>query len=388
VTAGPPLRIAVVGLTHPFRGGISHYTTLLYRSLALKHDVRFYALYRQYPKLLFPGKTQYDESEASIEVPHEACIDSINPFTWFLTARRIMRYKPDLILFSWWHPFFAPAFGTIAHVAWRFGRIPSCYLCHNAIPHERSIFDKLLLRYAFSSGRVFITHSRQDHDDLQGFRPGAIVHRNPHPTYDVFASSDRLPGPAAKDRLGLTGKKVLLFFGFIREYKGLAHLLDAVARLDPDQGYHLAIVGEFYDDKDRYRDRLDVLRKRGQLTLVDRYIPNEEVSVYFSAADLVIVPYLTATQSGVIQIAYGFGKPVIATRVGGIPEVVCDGKPGYLGPPADAAALAEATRRYFESGRQDEFREAITAENDKYSWDRMVETVEAVHAEMNASAGS
>ena len=128
------LKIALVGLTYPFRGGISHYTTLLYRSLADKHDVRFYALYRQYPKLLFPGKTQYDESAVPFEVPHEACIDSINPFTWLLTARRIMRFKPDLILFSWWHPFFAPAFGTIAHVAWIFGRIPSCYLCHNAIP--------------------------------------------------------------------------------------------------------------------------------------------------------------------------------------------------------------------------------------------------------------
>ena len=167
MAAEDQLKIAVVGLTHPFRGGISHYTTLLFRSLQGKHDVRFYALYRQYPSFLFPGKTQYDESSSSLSVPHEACIDSINPFTWLMTARRIVRYKPDLILFSWWHPFFAPAFGTIAHLSRLFGRIPSCFLCHNAVPHEQTIFDRLLLRYAFSAGDVFIAHSRQDYDDLK-----------------------------------------------------------------------------------------------------------------------------------------------------------------------------------------------------------------------------
>lgn len=377
------LKIALVGLTYPFRGGIAHYTTLLCRALRERHDVRFFALYRQYPSLLFPGKTQMDESDDSFNIDHEATIDSINPVSWFRTASRIVDQRPDLIVVSWWHPFFAPAFGTIARLARRKG-IPTCYLCHNAVPHERSAIDKALLQYAFSAAPVFITHSKQDHDDLKALKPDAIVHQNPHPTYDVFATDEPLTPDEAKRRIGLAGKRLLLFFGFVREYKGLAHLLDAVRRLGADEGYHLAIVGEFYDDKSKYQSALEELTSRGQITLVDRYVPNEEVAVYFTAADLVMVPYLSATQSGVIQIAYAFLKPVIATTVGGIPEVVTDGRTGYLVPPADADALASAAQRYFAEDRREQFEREIVEENEKYSWDRMVETIERACAELNA----
>jgi glycosyltransferase involved in cell wall biosynthesis len=372
------LRIALVGLTHPFRGGISHYTTLLCRALQARHDVRFYALYRQYPRLFFPGKTQIDRSDASFKVPHLACIDSINPYTWVATAVRIARYRPDIILYSWWHPFFAPSFGTIAHLARLFGGIPSCYLCHNAFPHESTAIDRMLLRYAFSAPRVFITHSRQDFEDVKAVRPGAIVRQNPHPTYEVFAADQALPPDAAKAKLGLQGKRVLLFFGFVRAYKGLDVLLESMEQLAPADGYHLLVVGEFYEDRVKYREQLAALREREQITLVDRYVPNEEVPLYFSAADVVTVPYLSATQSGVIQIAYAFLKPVVATNVGGIPEVVDDGRTGYLVPPGDPHALAAAVQRCFEPANRDRFEGAITQENEKYSWERMVETVESV----------
>ena len=370
------LRIALVGLTHPFRGGISHYTTLLCRALAKQHDVRFFALSRQYPGFLFPGKTQIDESETVFQVPHEATIDSINPFTWIRTAFRIARYKPDLVLYSWWNPFFAPAFGTIARLARWFGGARSCFICHNAIPHERSALDRLLLWYAFSGADAFIAHSQQDADDLRSFRPNATVHQNPHPTYVIFAPENSPSTEEAKRERGLEGKRVLLFFGFVREYKGLNYLLDAMEQLGPDEDYHLVIVGEFYDDPENYRAALQRLNARGQLTLVDRYVPNEEVPAYFLASDLVMVPYISATQSGVIQIAYGFLKPVVATRVGGIPEVVTDGTTGYLVPPGDAEALASAVRDYFASGKQESFRQGIAAENDRYSWGRMIETIE------------
>jgi glycosyltransferase involved in cell wall biosynthesis len=372
------LKIALVGLTYPFRGGISHYTTLLCRALRATHEVRFYALSRQYPGLLFPGETQIDRSNVSLRVSHRACIDSINPYTWVATAVRIARYRPDVILYSWWHPFFAPSFGTIARLARWLGGVPSCYLCHNALPHESSRLDRLLLRYVFSSGRAFITHSRQDCEDLERLRPGATVYRNPHPTYGVFASDQALETPAAKEKLGLREKRVLLFFGFVRAYKGLDILLEAMEGLGPEQGYHLVIVGEFYEDPEKYRSRLDALRERGQLTLVDRYVANEEVPLFFSAADVVMVPYLSATQSGVIQIAYAFLKPVVATAVGGIPDVVTDGRTGHLVPPGDPRAMAEAVRRCFEGGDAAGFEESIRRENEKYSWERMVETVERV----------
>jgi glycosyltransferase involved in cell wall biosynthesis len=382
--SGPAqLNLALVGVTHPFRGGISHYSTLLCRALRERHTVRFYSLYRQYPALFFPGRSQIDESAAALAVDHEPTIDSCNPYTWLRTARRIIRQRPDLLVISWWHPFFAPAFGTIAHLARRAG-IPSCFLCHNAVPHERSPVDRALLRYAFSAARVFIVHSRQDHDDLLELRPRATVLHHPHPSYAVFAGADTVPETEAKRRLQLTGKRVLLFFGFVREYKGLDVLLEAVQQLDPAEGHHLLVVGEFYDDRARYRAALDNLTQRGQLTLVDRYVPNEEIGLYFAAADLVAVPYLSATQSGVIQIAYGFGKPVVATAVGGIPEVVAEGRTGYLVPAGDAAAIANAVRRYFTEGDPEEFRREIAAENRRYSWDAMVDTVERAHAATGA----
>lgn len=372
------IRIALIGVTYPFRGGISHYTTLLCRALRQEHTVRFFALKRQYPKLLFPGKTQKDNSRAALRVAHEASLDSINPLSWLATFNKIRRFKPDFLLISWWHPFFALSFGTLTHLAKWFGRIPSCFLCHNIFPHERSRIDRLLLQYAFSSGDAFITHSQADCDQVQKIRPPALVHMNPHPTYQIFASGNSLNEEQAKTKLGLTGKKVLLFFGFIREYKGLKYLLDAMALLKPEEGYHLLIAGEFYDDPAQYHAGLACLMRKEQLTLRDRYIPNEDIPLYFSAADLIVAPYVSGTQSGVVQIAYAFSKPVIATAVGGFSESVFDGQTGYLVPPADARAIAMAVRRYFESDEKEKFKHRIAQEREISSWDRMVGTIENI----------
>lgn len=372
------MRIALVGITYPFRGGISHYTSLLCRKLRQKNEVCFFALKRQYPKFLFPGKSQKDPSKFFFSVSHDACLDSINPLTWFITYNKIRRFKPDLILFSWWHPFFAPSFGSIAFLCKLFGQIPSCYICHNVIPHEHSFLDKLLLHFVFSSGNAFITHSLQDHDDLLKIRPHATVYRSPHPSYEIFIGKNEINEVDSKKRLGLSGKKVLLFFGYIREYKGLEFLLRAMELLTPEDGYHLLVVGEFYDDKAKDRTIMDKLLKKNQLTLVDEYVPNKDVPNYFSASDIIVIPYIRATQSGVIQIAYSFLKPVIATRVGGIPEVVIDGQTGYLVPPADAEAIAAAVQRYFNLNQKDQLRQNIIKENEKYSWNHMVKIIEEI----------
>jgi len=381
------MKIALVGLTHPFRGGIAHYTTLLCRALRRRHEVRFFSLTRQYPRLLFPGKTQRDESDAPVRTENEPCLDSIQPLTWLGTARRIRCFAPDLILFSWWNPFFAPSFGSVARLArWR-GRIPSCFLCHNVIPHEPSLIDRGLLRYAFSAGDAFITHSEEDGRQLRLLRPRAAVFTSPHPTYDAFVGESAPPSDEARAGLGLAGKKVLLFFGYVRPYKGLDTLLQAMNRLSPDEGYHLLVVGEFYEDRSKYREALDRLEQRGQLTLIDRYVANEELPGYFAAADLVMVPYLSATQSGIVQMAYAFGKPVVATRVGGLPEAVLDGETGFLVPAADAGAIAAAVQGFFEAGDRQRFERRIAAESGRYSWDRMVETVERVGRELSSSGG-
>lgn len=377
------MRIALVGLTHPFRGGISHYTTLLCRALRDHHDVRFFSLSRQYPRLLFPGKTQIDHSDVPFEIENEPLLDSINPLTWITTAQAIRKCGPDLVLFSWWHPFFAPAFGSVARMV---GDAPCCYLCHNVLPHESSFVDRLLLRYVFSSGTAFITHSIEDANNLKHFAPMAPVRRNPHPSYGAFAT-DQIPDAAdAKRKLGLADRRLLLFFGFIRPYKGLDVLLDAILLLPPEEGYHLMVVGEFYEDASKYKDALDALKARDQLTLVDHYVPNEEIPDYFAASDLVVAPYLSATQSGIVQMAYGFRKPVIATRVGGLPEVVADGRTGYLVPPSDPEAIAAAARRFFEQDHQQGFSDNIDRERESYSWERMVETITSLTRDLGPAS--
>ena len=239
------------------------------------------------------------------------------------------------------------------------------------------------MRYAYSGATAFIAHSKEDRDNLLRLRPGVPVQLNPHPTYDVFTSGETPSGDEAKASLGLSGKRVLLFFGFIRQYKGLQYLIEALSLLDPADGYHLLIVGEFYEDRKKYSDGLARLERQGQLTLVDSYVPNEDLPRYFAASDLVVAPYLSATQSGVIQIAYAFERPVIATTVGGLPETVIDGKTGYLVPPASAQAIAESAHDYFSEADHAAFRKDILEESRKYSWDRMIDTIESVHADLS-----
>ncbi|MEK8022635.1 MAG: glycosyltransferase [Candidatus Hydrogenedentota bacterium] len=371
------VRIALLGVTHPFRGGIAHYTTLLCRHLRKKHDVTFISLSRQYPGLLFPGVTQQDHSGEEISEDHDACLDSLNPATWFRAYRRIRAFAPELLVISWWHPFFAPSFGTVARLAHRFAGIPCLFLCHNVRPHEDSVLDRALLKYAWSRDAGFIVHSQRDRAELLALMPDARVLVSPHPTYETFGDRGVMTRDEARRTLAMERRRVVLFFGFIRAYKGLEFLLEAVLQLPLQDDYHLLVVGEWYEGREAYGDQMARLSARGQLTIVDRYVANEEVPLYFQAADLVVVPYVSASQSGVVQIAYGFGKPVVGTTVGGLPEAIRDGKTGFLVPPCDPPALAGAIRRYFEAEDPESFRKEIAADRDRYSWDRMVEAIES-----------
>ena len=374
-----------MGIAYPFRGGISLYTTLLCKALQGKHNVRLFTLKRQYPKLFFPGKDQLDNSKTVCAVPNDPCIDSINPVSWFLTFKKIRKFNPDFILFSFWHPFFTPSYFTVAYLAKRVTNIAICYLCHNVLPHEQSLVDYLLVRCLFSTGDAFITHSQQDYNKVIKLCPQAKIYKSPHPTYQIFTTYNKIAEDDAKCKLGIAGKRVLLFFGFIRKYKGLKYLLDAMKLLESGQGYHLLLVGEFYDSKSQYQKSIDSLVKMKQLTIVDRYVPNEDVPLYFSAADLVVTPYVSASQSGVVQIAYGFLKPVIATTVGGLPDVVIDGQTGYLVPPCDASAIARATRRFFDQNEGKKFKQNLLLERKKFSWNKMVMIIEEMGTYINQS---
>ncbi|MBN2498633.1 MAG: glycosyltransferase [Deltaproteobacteria bacterium] len=378
------LRIALLGLSHPFRGGIAHYTTLLCRALRMRFGVDFYTLSRQYPELLFPGRSQLDASCLALTEPHRACIDSLDPRTWLATGLRIRAQKPDLLLVSWWQPYLAPSFGSIAHLA-RLGGVPVCFLCHNVQPHEPGVLDRLLLAYAYAAAQSFVVHAESDRAALARLRPQTPVHVSPHP---VYADLD-WPRPGreeARAALGLPADaRVLLFFGFVRAYKGLGHLLESVRRLDPRAGYKLVVAGEFYEPRSRYAAGLNALEDSGQLLLLDRYIPNEELPALFAASDLVLAPYLSATGSGAVQLAYAFDRPVLASAVGGLPDVVQDGHTGYLVPPGDPAALVAAIERHF-SERPD-LGPGIAELRDRCSWAGMVDCIEATARELNRRSG-
>jgi glycosyltransferase involved in cell wall biosynthesis len=374
------VKIGLVGPTFPYRGGISHYTTLLARELAGGHEVFVENFRRLYPELLFPGRTQLDESGNPLEVPSRRILDSLLPWTWSAAGRDAARERPDLVVFQWWHPFFALAYRGVIRGLARSSRAAVLFLCHNVLPHEATRLDRLLLSAAFARPHGFLVHSAEDRDHLLAFRPGAPVRVAPHPTYDVFARGAP-PRAEARRRLGLSGD-VLLFFGYVRAYKGLRHLIEALPGILERRKVTLLVVGEFYEKKEPYLERVRRLGVAESVIFVDRYVPNEEVGLYFAAADLVVQPYVTATQSGITQIAFGFGRPVVVTRVGGLPDVVEDGKTGFLVPPEDPGAVRDAVLRFFDEGLGPAMEEAVASGSERFSWNRLADSLLDLHGEV------
>ena len=365
------MKVCLVGPAYPYRGGIAHFTSLLAKEFAGSHDVHIINFKRLYPDFLFPGKTQFDESGSPLEVASERIIDSLNPFSFLAAARAIARRRPDLVVFQWWHPFFAFAYSTASFFLKRFCKTRVVFLCHNVLPHEASVFDRLLIKIGFSQADAFLVQSREDRDNLERIKRRPRVDLHPHPIYDVFKRGETTR-EQARERLGVEGP-MLLFFGYIRPYKGLKILLEAFAGVLSRRPARLFVVGEFYEDKTPYLQLIDQLSLGGQVSLVDRYVPNEEVELYFAACDLVVLPYLSATQSGIVQIAFGFDKPVVVTAVGGLPDVVDHGETGFVVPPGCPDALAEAVIEFFEQGRAADFTGKIRIAKERFSWARCIE---------------
>lgn len=368
------MKFVLVGTAYPHRGGIAHYVALLSQSLQeAGHEVKVVSFSRQYPSLLFPGKTQDDSGDESIRVDSERLIDTINPFSWFKAGSRIRDYKPDLVVYKYWMPFFAPAYGTMARKIKSAG-IKNCFLLDNVIPHERRPGDIALTKYALKPIDSFIAQSNVVAKDLLSLRPEAKYKEVPHPVYSIFPTG--VKSEEAKQRLGVKAKEVALFFGFIRAYKGLANLLKAVAEIPKERDFQLLIGGEFYEDDKPYRDLIQNLGIEDRIVFHDRYIPNEEVGDFFAAANVVVLPYNSATQSGIIQIAFNYDKPVITTDVGGLPEVVRDGELGRVVPPEAPSVLAKTIESYFDQNEEALFTPRVAEEKKKYSWARLVEALE------------
>ncbi|MCK5145112.1 glycosyltransferase [bacterium] len=371
------MKIVLIGPAFPLRGGIAHYTALLYRNLTERgHDVHVISFKRQYPSLLFPGKTQLDEGEELITVNAVHILDSIGPFSWIRAFFYIRQLQPDLIIFNYWMPFFAPCYATVAGLAKKFLSIKNLYILHNVIPHEKKPFDGILTRFGLKFIDFFITQARSVRDDLLSLNPAANYRETPHPIYNIFPEA--VDQKAVRNILGIGEERVLLYFGYIRKYKGLKFLVQAMPLIrESIKDIRLMICGEFYEGREEILALIESLELDNCVTLVDEFIPNEEVGRYFSAADLIVLPYITATQSGIVQIAYNYDKPVVVTRVGGLPEVVPDGESGYVVEPQDPEAIARAVINFYQDGQKDILVDGVRRQKDKYSWDRMGEAIES-----------
>jgi len=365
------MKIVILGTAFPLRGGIAHFNALLAEHLSKRHFVETITFKRQYPKFLFPGTSQDEQGGGITAPPAPQLIDSINPLNWLSVAAEVRKRKPDLIIFKYWMPFFGLCFGTIAKYAKKGTSMKVVFICDNIIPHERRPGDLAFTKYAFAQADGFIVQSDAVERDLKKYFPTARYRKAAHPVYENFGKG--IPKEEAKKALSVTSKKTILYFGYVRSYKGLMVLIEAMQELPH---VLLLAVGEFYDDESKYRKRVAELGLGDRVRFVSAYVPNEEVGRYFSAADAVVLPYLSATQSGIIQIAYNFDKPVIATNVGGLAEVVIDGKTGFIVPPDDPKALAAAIRRYYAERREQEFSSNVYAEKKKYSWSHFTESIE------------
>lgn len=342
------------------------------------HQVTIYTFSLQYPGFLFPGKTQYSEEDPPAGLDIRVRVNSINPLNWFFVGRELRRLKPDLLVVRYWLPFMAPCLGTIARQAGKNGHTRVIAITDNVIPHEKRPGDRRLTRFFIRRMHGFVTMSEAVGTDLQGFGVEADkVSFCPHPLYDNFG--DAMPVEQARRDLDLPlhdpTAKLLLFFGFIRPYKGLDLLLRAMA--DPRLvalRVRLLVAGEFYDAPANYYKLAEELGLGQQVLWHTDFIPDHKVAQYFCAADLVAQPYKSATQSGVTQVAYHFGVPMLVTRVGGLPEMVPHMKVGYVVEP-EPGAIADALVDFYENGRGPAMREELKNEKKRFSWERFIHTL-------------
>ncbi|MEO8733847.1 MAG: glycosyltransferase, partial [Flavobacteriales bacterium] len=339
----------------------------LVQEVRKEHVVDAFTFKRQYPELLFPGTSQYDTDTVD-NITATRVLDSIGPGSWKRTAQRMLATKPEVAVLRYWMPFFAPAMGSVAGHLRKAG-VKVISIVDNALPHEPHFYDSSLTRWFLRRNDGLIAMTERVEQDILRLRPDANVHRMPHPLYDHFGTP--MTRAEAREKLGLPDDaRVLLFFGLIRDYKGLDLLIEAFGMLD--ERYHLVIAGEPYGDFGDHGKLIEASPQRGHIHVQTRYIADAEVPGFFGAADAVVLPYRSATQSGITAIAYHFGVPVIATDVGGLREALNDGRTGILVPEVSASAIAAGIVQFFAKGPSS-FQTNIAALRDELSWKRFAE---------------
>ena len=360
-------KIVIVSPAHPLRGGIAASSERLAQALLeMGHEVVIYSFSLQYPAFLFPGKTQFTDDPPPEGLHIKTCINAVNPLNWIQSGRRIAGEQPDQVIVRFWLPFMGPCLGTVLRMARFFSRkrLKITALVDNIVPHEKRFGDRPFAKYFVGACDDFVAMSQSVQEEIRTFDRNKPIRFAPHPVYDNYGSS--MKKADAREQLHIPeAVKLVLFFGFIRKYKGLDLLLDALAKT-PD--VHALVAGECYEDWSYYQQIIDRHHLQDRLYLHMDFIPADQVRVFFSAADLVVQPYRSATQSGISQIAYHFEQPMVVTRVGGLPEIVTHGVSGYV-VDAEPQAIASAITDFFDNQRDATFQEGIRQEKERFSWE-------------------
>lgn len=354
-------KVVLIGPVLPYRGGIAQHTTMLKREMAKITDVLTISFSRQYPSWLFPGESDKDpDYEGHQEDLTEYLIDSLNPVSWYKTIRRVIEYKAQSVIIPWWTVFWAPCIGYIARSLRKKG-IEIIFFCHNVVEHEAAAWKTFLTRMVLKNATRFVVHTKEDEANLRALFPDAKITVHPHPIYDQF--------PEPKGELSRRGSLEMLFYGFVRPYKGLDDLIGAMALLK-GKDIKLTIAGEFWGGEQETRKRIDELDLSSQIELRPRYHSDAETAELFNRADVVVLPYRSATGSGVVPIAYHYNKPVIVTRVGGLPDVVKDAMTGFIVPEKNVEALAGAINN-LDSHACESMRPQIDEIKKELSWESL-----------------
>ncbi|MDC1067849.1 glycosyltransferase [Candidatus Kapabacteria bacterium] len=363
------MKIAYLSTFYPYRGGIAQFNAALFRAFErLGNEVRAFNFTRQYPDFIFPGSTQFvTEKDYADKIPNLRVLDTVNPVSYIKTAKKIKEFSPELVVSKFWLPFFGPSLGKVLKSTKRYASNVS--IIDNAIPHEKRPLDRVLSKYYFNQNHKFITMSKSVNNDLLTLIPKAESYIHPHPLYNHFPK--KIDKISARKKLGLTNQdKVLLFFGFIRDYKGLDVLLESLVSM-PD--YKLIIAGEIYGDFKKYDDIIQKHNLEKQIVKMVRYIDDDEVPLLFSAADVAMLTYKSATQSGILGIAYHYNLPVIATNTGGMKEMIEPYNTGIVIESANQKLIQEACFKFFKS--DDNYFAKIQDFKEIASWDNLAKFI-------------
>lgn len=361
--------ISFLSVFYPYRGGIAQSSGSLYFALKKIANVNAINFSRQYPDILFPGKSQFVPEEDKTEAMESArVLDSINPLSWLKTGNYINSLNSEIVISRFWIPFLAPALGTALSRT----KKKSCNLAivDNAIPHEKRFGDSALTNYYLKQNQKFVALSKSVERDLHEMMPNAEIYYHPHPVYDRFPEPiDRIQ---ARQSFGFSSEdKVILFFGFIRDYKGLDILLNSMKFTD--KSIKLLIAGDVYGSFDKYQKIIDDNNLSERIKVIIDYIPDEEVSKYFSACDVCVQPYRSATQSGIANISTHYNKPIIATNVGGLKEVIEPFNIGKIVEKAEAHMFADAINEFFRDNN--DYTQNFKTYKEFASWDKLANVI-------------